>query len=228
MSLKQKHSAVAIMSPSNPTGCCALDPLSGNTTATEVASVGSAEWPRSPDPLCSPLPLGPRARKAIREARRGVAFLARHWLAVANTWFLLVLLGAVAVPATRASGLDWLADNLFAAYHLVCHQLPSRSFYLFGHQMAFCERDVAIYGSMSAAGIVFAVARNRLQPLPWKWYLASLIPIGIDGFTQLFGLRESNWELRLLTGWLFGTATVWLAYPHLERFAGLILSDEGL
>jgi uncharacterized membrane protein len=41
--------------------------------------------------------------------------------------------------------------------------------------------------------------------------------MAIDGITQLFGLRESNWQLRTITGALFGLASVWLAYPYLEE-----------
>ena len=40
--------------------------------------------------------------------------------------------------------------------------------------------------------------------------------MGLDGLTQVIGLRESNWWLRLITGALFGIATVWLAYPIID------------
>jgi uncharacterized membrane protein len=41
--------------------------------------------------------------------------------------------------------------------------------------------------------------------------------MAIDGFTQLFGLRSSNWQLRTLTGVLFGVGSAWLALPYLEE-----------
>ena len=43
-----------------------------------------------------------------------------------------------------------------------------------------------------------------------------IAPMALDGFTQLFGFRESTWELRVVTGTLFGIASVWLIYPHLQ------------
>lgn len=165
------------------------------------------------------MPLGLRTQRAVWIARTGVVWTARHWLALANGAFLLAVLGATAVPVIRALGFSWLADPLFDVYHLVCHQQPERSFHLFGHAMAFCQRDTAVYGSIALSGIAFAFVRERLTPLPWKWYLLALIPLGIDGITQSLGFRESNWALRLLTGGLFGAATVWLAYPCLDRFA---------
>lgn len=87
-----------------------------------------------------------------------------------------------------------------------------------GYKVALCERDVAIYGSVLLAGLVFGVLRNtqRVRPLSLKIYLLFLIPIAVDGLTQLFGLRTSNWWLRSVTGALFGFASVWLAYPYIE------------
>ncbi|MGE5618740.1 MAG: DUF2085 domain-containing protein [Sphingomonadaceae bacterium] len=170
--------------------------------------------------------MGPRARRLIVAAQRACFWFARHWLALANGFNLAVLAGSAAVPALAAAGLHGLAEPVFASYLLVCHQLPYRSFFLFGQQMAMCQRDVAIYASMALAGILFALDRDRWSPLAWRWYLLALLPIGIDGTTQLLGFRESNWELRLATGTIFGVATVWLAYPYLERFAADILSTE--
>lgn len=171
------------------------------------------------------IPLGPRTRQAVQMAQQGSVWMAHHWLALANGGFLLALMIAAAVPVFRAFGLSWLGDPLFALYHLVCHQQPERSFHLFGYPMAFCQRDTAVYGSIALAGITFGFVRERLRPLAWKWYLLALIPIGVDGITQLLGIRESNWALRFLTGSIFGVATVWLAYPCLHRFAKAIIED---
>ncbi len=75
---------------------------------------------------------------------------------------------------------------------------------------------LAIYGSVLAAGLVFALVRGRLRPPSIKLYLLLLVPMAVDGITQMFGLRESDWFLRSLTGGLFGAASVWLAYPYVE------------
>jgi len=171
------------------------------------------------------IPLGPRAQRGATAARDAALWMARHWLVLANGLFLATLVGSVAIPVMMAMGLQSVAEPLFASYRLICHQLPYRTFFLMGHPMAMCQRDVAIYGTMAAAGIVFALTGGRWRPLPWRWYFTLLLPMAMDGTTQLFGLRESNWELRLLTGALFAIGTVWLAYPHLERFAAEVLEE---
>ena len=85
-----------------------------------------------------------------------------------------------------------------------------------GYKIAICQRDVAIYGSVVLAGLLFGLLRGRLRAPSLKFYLLFLIPMALDGFTQVFGLRESNWWLRTVTGALFGGASIWLAYPYLD------------
>ncbi len=149
-----------------------------------------------------------------------VRFIARHWLALMNT-ALGIFVGLPFVsPLLEASGnpaLSFAGDVIFLAYHATCHQLPQRSFFIFQHQMAWCERDTAIWGTVFIAGLLFSLVRGRVDSLPIRWYVALSIPMAIDGTTQLFGWRESTWELRLITGFLFGLASAWLVLPILER-----------
>jgi len=119
-------------------------------------------------------------------------------------------------PILMAAGLVTPANLIYAAYSLVCHQLPSRSFFIFGQQMAFCQRDLAIYASLLVGMLAFGLVRRRLRPLPVRFYLLMILPMAIDGITQTVGLRLSTWQLRVVTGVLFGTANAWLALPYLE------------
>lgn len=98
----------------------------------------------------------------------------------------------------------------------------------FGYKVALCERDLAIYSSVLLAGLVFAVARRhiRIRAPSIKLYLLLLIPIAVDGGSQLVGLRESNWWLRTLTGAIFGVASVWLAYPYVEDAMQDVIATE--
>lgn len=95
-----------------------------------------------------------------------------------------------------------------------------------GFKIALCERDIAIYGSILLFGLFFWATRRRLPPLPWYlWILIGIVPIGLDGFSQLlsqpplslFPLRESTPTLRVLTGFLFGFCTAWFGYPLVEQ-----------
>jgi uncharacterized membrane protein len=99
-----------------------------------------------------------------------------------------------------------------------------------GYKVAFCERDVAIWGAMALFGLVFAISRRRIPKIHWMiWILVGLVPIGLDGFSQLFSqipsafiqsflpYRESTPLLRTLTGFVFGFMTAWFMFPLIEE-----------
>ena len=82
-----------------------------------------------------------------------------------------------------------------------CHTIKERSFFLNGNQMPFCVRDVAIFfGLVLGLGIAFFVV---IEIKLW-WLIGGLVPIGVDGTTQLLTSYESNNIFRLATGLLAG------------------------
>jgi uncharacterized membrane protein len=97
-----------------------------------------------------------------------------------------------------------------------------------GYKVALCQRDLAIYGMLLLSGLAFGLVRSRARPISfWLYVLIGVIPIGLDGGTQLVsyilpGLfpggvpRESTWVLRTITGAAFGWTTAWLIFPHLQ------------
>jgi uncharacterized membrane protein len=95
-----------------------------------------------------------------------------------------------------------------------------------GYKVALCERDVAIYGGILLFGILFAILRRRMKAIHWViWILIGIVPIGLDGFSQLISqpplsllpFRESTPFLRTMTGFLFGFFTAWFGYPYVEE-----------
>ena len=95
-----------------------------------------------------------------------------------------------------------------------------------GYKVALCERDVAIYAGILIFGILYTVLRRKVKPIHWVvWILFGIVPIGLDGFSQLISqlplhllpFRESTPFLRTLTGLLFGLLTAWFGYPYVEE-----------
>ncbi len=212
-----------------------------------------------------------------------VAWFAEHWLAIVIG--LLVVYAGLPWLAPVFMKLGWTgpASAIYLAYSFMCHQLPQRSYFLFGqkltyslpeistvwqwqtfadlrqftgtpemgYKVAFAHRLSAIWLSVLAGSLIFGAVRRRARPLPFKWYLLLMLPMAVDGFTHMFtevglvdwrttnawfqplagllgmqlstsfyagtSLGSLNWALRTLTGGLFGLASVWFAYPHIER-----------
>jgi uncharacterized membrane protein len=232
-------------------------------------------------------PLSDRQRGLVIQIDRFLYWLSRHWLAVFNTAAAIYVGLPILAPVLMHYGAERPARAIYAGYSPMCHQMASRSFFLFGEQpaypramaageltpieqymaqipqfagiasedwqrftvaarsfignqemgykMALCERDISIYGFVLLGGIAFAVLRRftTVKGLPLLAFLVlGMGPIGLDGFSQLFGymfsgsgatnflssifpLRESTPLLRVLTGGWFGLSLVWLAYPQI-------------
>ena len=219
----------------------------------------------------------------------------RRWLAAFNILIAIYVGLPILAPVLMNAGLTAPARGIYLVYSPMCHQMASRSFFLFGEQpaypreitgtslrpiesylgdipefdgfepsnwvkftyaarafrgneqmgykMALCERDMAIYGFVLIAGLLYAGLRRRfnIKPLPfWIFLIVGMGPIGLDGFSQLFSywslpldgsapvgfmaavqnifsLRESTPFLRVFTGGLFGFMLAWLTYPHVNE-----------
>jgi uncharacterized membrane protein len=200
-------------------------------------------------------------------------WIGRSYLSVILAFLFLYVSLPFAAPMLMKAGYEGLARPIYTIYGAVCHQLPFRSWFLFGEQfyyprasagiegvqtfqeatgidetagdsrlllqmrdfvgnetmgykVAYCQRDIAIYGSMLLFGLAYLAAGRRWRSLHWGWWLLiGIAPIALDGFSQLlsqppFGLwvyRESTPLLRTITGALFGLTTAWFGFPLLEE-----------
>ncbi len=172
--------------------------------------------------------------------------LSRHWLVVANLALALYIGLPLLAPVLMHAGHEGWGQAIHTLFYVTCHQLPERSFFLFGpsavysraelvaltgepvslrfagnelvgYKMAVCERCAAIYGGWLLWGLLFGLVRHRLRPLSVRGVLLLLAPMAVDGFGQLLGAWESTWLSRTLTGLLFALAVVWFAYPYIEK-----------
>ncbi len=143
-------------------------------------------------------------------------WLLRHWLGLLN-WTLGGLLAlSLLVPVLAYFGVEPLAGQIFRAYHAICDQIPAHSFFIMGHQMAFCSRNFSLYGAVWLGSMIFRFVRHFLRPLKWYYLILLLLPMALDGGTQLFGWRESTDLLRVITGLLFGLGLAWFALPFVQ------------
>lgn len=144
-------------------------------------------------------------------------FLLDQWANLITLALGLLVLIAISIPFLSYFGLDAIAKPLFFSLHYVCAQIPSHSFYILGHQLGLCARNFSIYTSMFLGSLVFALSKKRLPGIPWWLWILMILPMAWDGTTQMFGLRESDWILRLVTGTLFGLGNIWFALPMMQK-----------
>ncbi len=99
---------------------------------------------------------------------------------------------------------SYLVRRVYESGDRNCHQHGSRSIYLNGNQMPYCSRCVAIFVGMAVGALISLLVFVRLD---WKWVVAGLVPMAIDGGIQLVTAYESNNILRILTGMPAGLIT---------------------
>jgi len=126
---------------------------------------------------------------------------------------LAILTASVACTSAIAHGASMKWRLLF---RFLCHGKPERCFYLWGTPMPICARCTAIYGGAVIALLLFPLLPHVTEfTARWTMYVLAT-PMAIDGLTQLTTLRESTNSLRLVTGFLAGSAFVFWALTAVE------------
>lgn len=143
-----------------------------------------------------------------------------------------------------------LGSLIFYGFSFTCHQLSARSYcfypadgsigdcpYLYArgeilpsekgpaYEFPVCARDIAIYLGAWISGIAVYFTKwkdAKYTPNP-IYFILALIPIGLDGGTQLMGWRESTNDLRMLTGMIAGLAFSFYFVPMLNA---ILLRNE--
>jgi len=175
-----------------------------------------------------------------------VSWLLRHWLVLVGLGVALYTALPVAAPFLMQAGQERAGRLIYLLFLPLCHQMPERSFFMFGAQstytleelaahlggqiplryigdavlgykIAVCQRDVAIYGAMLVAIVLYGVVRKRVPVLPRWALLLCAAPMAVDGGGQLVGLWSSSPWSRVVTGALFGLTVIWWGAPRLAR-----------
>ena len=142
-----------------------------------------------------------------------------------RSWFLF---GEQSYYPRAAAGIEGVATYGEVTGNSEENLLEARNFkgnQQMGYKIALCQRDVMIYAAMLLFGIIFSLSGRKIRPLPFLiWVIVGIIPVGLDGGSQLlsqwfswFPYRESTPLLRSITGALFGFTTGWFGFPALEE-----------
>jgi uncharacterized membrane protein len=131
--------------------------------------------------------------------------------AVVLFWVFLIILA----PAVKYGGLETLSNVIYKFFSVLCHQMPERSFHLFGHQFAVCSRCFGVYFGLVFGFLVYPLFRKieETEPFPRYWLFLSLVPIGVDWSLGVFGIWENTHLSRFLTGLILGTACAVFIIP---------------
>lgn len=88
----------------------------------------------------------PKERRFAIRANIFVLRMARNWLRIALTILSIYVVLPIAAPVLLRVGVDGPANTIYTLYTPFCHQLPFRSFFLFGDQPAYPRSTVPATG----------------------------------------------------------------------------------
>lgn len=143
--------------------------------------------------------------------KRGLFAVIAWAAALAGLLFPLV----PAVWTGLGLGPDFIPAWFRFGYANACHQIPERSFFLFGEPMAVCARCYGVYAGYAAGTAAWFLLRKRLRsstPGP-ALFAACLAPAALDFIMGHLGLFESPNSLRMLTGFAAGAAVPFYLLP---------------
>jgi len=136
------------------------------------------------------------------------------WLISAAVVTFLVSLIFVA-PVAAAGGHPALAEVIYHAFGVFCHQRADRSYFIEGHKLGVCARCTGLYAGFAITLLLYPLIRSlRINVNPPRHYLIlAAIPLAVDFSLTFFGLWENTHTSRLLTGTLLGSVAVFYVMP---------------
>jgi uncharacterized membrane protein len=108
---------------------------------------------------------------------------------------------AVVAPLLVKLELPLAAFAVFAFFSRVCHQLPDRSFLLFGTPVAVCARCLGIY-----AGAAVGAWANARRAVLLRWVVAAAMANVVEALTEIVGLHGNLMLARFGLGAMLGGA----------------------
>jgi uncharacterized membrane protein len=141
--------------------------------------------------------------------------LRRAFLIGSVAWAAVIPLAAFAASRPDATSLVYgFAAAAYTIGHLICHQLPARSFHLWGAALPVCARCSGIYAAAALAALAFSVRRGpedtaRGIAVARRVLLLALLPTAATVlFEWTTGVMPANW-IRALAGVPLGVAVAW-------------------
>ena len=123
---------------------------------------------------------------------------------LAGLWGMICSL-AIAAPILLSNSSNTAASFIYLLFSRICHQIPERSFQLFGHPMAVCHRCLGIYIGLFLGSLIKNRFFHRSPQIRRVWIMAAVAPMLLDFCLSFSGLWHSAGIIRFSTGLVFGS-----------------------
>lgn len=117
----------------------------------------------------------------------------------------------------RIGTLTWLF------FGLTCHQIPERSFHLYGYPFAVCARCTGIYFGFLLGLLLYPMFKKwEKHELPsWKWLFWAGLPAGLEFIFSKLGILNIGLILRSFSGMIIGGTVAFFIMPALYNLVDI-------
>ncbi|MFQ5493435.1 MAG: DUF2085 domain-containing protein [Candidatus Dojkabacteria bacterium] len=160
---------------------------------------------------------------------------------VSNNFFnifigFLVVINVLPFLAPLLASWGWTLPSaiIYNIYSFFCHQFAWRSVHIHDFQVAWCTRDMFIWGALLFVALL--AKYKNIQGIKWYWLIPFTIPIALDGgvqtvatilgFSNAQPLYMSTNFLRMITGAFFGMGIGLWMLPTLKELSDIHLKPD--
>ena len=166
-----------------------------------------------------------RTRDLVILVDKGAYHFTRHWVALFNVVLFLYVVPTFLAPYLVHAGYERAGRLIYGLYGPpVCHQLPERSFYLFGSKMDYSWAELVAAGMDPTQ---FSLERRYFLGTAELGYKIAVcqrdiaIYVGIFAFGFLYALLRRRWCINPLPWWGLVLLALPLAVDGLAQLVGL-------
>lgn len=151
----------------------------------------------------------------------------RIW-SVVLTFVALWVLAILLAPIAAANGVNSVSEPVYGFFSHICHQLPSRSFHILGHEFGVCSRCFGVYSGLLLGLAIYPLFRSmsEVAPLPRIWLILAIVPMAVDWSLGAFDIWENTFFTRFTTGSILGFACAVFIVPALVELAQMFLLKQ--
>ena len=102
-------------------------------------------------------------------------------------------------------------EGIYSLLSPICHQYPTRSFWILDRPFALCSRCFSGYLGLSIGFLLISYKATYYKR--FLWGVTYLIPGVLDGLLQLWTSYESTNIMRFFTGLSGGVGIFFIIYP---------------
>ncbi|MBM4158263.1 MAG: DUF2085 domain-containing protein [Ignavibacteria bacterium] len=141
------------------------------------------------------------------------------FLTLSCLWLGLIVLAPV---LKQIGGFSLIISRfIYDFFSVSCHQIDSRSYFLWGNKLAVCSRCFLIYIGFVTGALAYPLIskKKKFTDIPSIWILlTAVLLLFTDAVLDISGILPNSFTTRAITGFLTGFVLTFYLIPGFTLF----------